>query len=388
MKTSLVNDPVKGRGWARMELVFEDNESPRPREGEIFGLAVQRLPEEIFLQPAGGDRWPRNGSRCYLRPDGQSWDGRSLVLELGPDFTSAFAKVLCAFFLEGSMNTAIDNIAANTRKIDLPSPGGGGSAPGGRMDAEAGAGLWAEDSAPGGRMNGLESPVPGSAEAEEPAVENESGPGLEETSEAGGDIDILKESESGPADQLPPGRAGSARWLLVILAVIVLILALAGAAWFWFNKKQAETPEPGGEAPAVAGIPPGAGTAPAVDEADPKTDVHNLFRRSASREDLEKALAEYDGQPGAEDAVFLLLLELAPVKASYRTRLAAFFDPSDSRPSGTIVKDPLSAYDEYERARQAGDPEAEAALKRLKAWAEERAETDETAAELLKRFEE
>jgi len=81
----------------------------------------------------------------------------------------------------------------------------------------------------------------------------------------------------------------------------------------------------------------------------------------------------------------MLAKALAPRAPEYRVRYAAFMDPTDTRPAGSIKKDPLAAYEEYESARSAGAPEAAAALDRLLKWAEENA-GEPDAARLRQRY--
>jgi hypothetical protein len=107
---------------------------------------------------------------------------------------------------------------------------------------------------------------------------------------------------------------------------------------------------------------------------DALQDVRAMFQRDASEDELREALERYALVAGAEDAVFLLLEGLAPLDPAMRLRYAAFFDPTDSRPAGSIWKDPEAALREYRRAQADGAPEAQQAIETLRAWAEEEAD--------------
>lgn len=380
MKAKLTNDANKDKGWARLELVFSEDDSPRPGEGESFTLAVQRFPEQSFLQAPGGDRWPRGGAENYLPPDGQEWDGQTLVLELGPNFTSALAKVPCMFSLKGSQGSAFNKIRVDTNKIDLPPQD---------YDIVIDPKKMEED-----RRRQRE---------EEERLRQEEEKRLREEEL----LWELEAAESLPPAEIPVAPPGAVTEVLaepdsdgakkssktgLIIAVVVLILALAGggAAWYFLKVGAGTESEPSTDGAQTAGTEStgqsnGRPEGGEVSSQDPKAAVQELFRRGAPFSELEEALAKYDGQEGAEDAVFLLVMELAPVKPEYRTRLAAFFDPSDPRPAGSIVKNAVTAYDEYEAAKMAGDVPAAEAQARLLQWAKDNAETDASAAELSSR---
>lgn len=372
MKAKLKNDPARERGWARLELTFDQAETPRPAAEENFTLSVQKIPEQSFLQPPGGDRWPRGGAERYLEPDAQSWDGRTLALELGPDFTSAMAKTPCCVSLKGSRGAAFSKIRVDTLAIDLPPADYKITIDPQKLAEEERKKLAAEEE----------------RKREEERLRQE-----EEQRQA----ELARQqAESAKAEAGEPevGKS-SQKWLIVLIAVLLLALA-GGLAWYFLIRPKAPEPvvEPAPVTEARPGDepvePPAAETpAPNVSinagSGEAKIEVQNLFRRGAPYAELEEALAKYDGQEGAEDAVFLLALELAPVKPEYRSRLAAFFDPSDPRPAGSITKNAATAYDEYEAAKKAGDAGAAAAQARLLGWARANAATEPSAADLLNR---
>lgn len=103
-----------------------------------------------------------------------------------------------------------------------------------------------------------------------------------------------------------------------------------------------------------------------------------------SLELAQELLKEQDGA----DAAFLLAEDAAQknnVEAMLLT--GSFYDPSNSSPSGSIVKDPEQALYWYTKAKAAGSPQAAERLAALKKWVEaEAAKGNLTAQDLLKRF--
>jgi hypothetical protein len=169
--------------------------------------------------------------------------------------------------------------------------------------------------------------------------------------------------------------------MALIAAALVILLGLG--AWLFlkdrlpgttFSPTAAESPEAGG-----GSLPlPTAGGA-----VSPLEEVRELFRQGSEPAAMRAALDRLDGQAGAEDAVFLLLKALAPHSPENRSRYAAFLDPTDTRPAGSIKKNPEAAYDEYELAKKGGDKSAALAQARLLKWAEEQsAKGDPEAARL------
>jgi|GEM_PF-4580673 len=372
MKAKLKNDPGKERGWARLELMFDEADSARPAEAEKFTISVQKIPEQTFLQPVGGDRWPRGGAERYLEPDHQSWDGRALVLELGPDFTSALAKVPCCVSLKGSQGATFSKIRVDTMAIDMPPADYKITIDPQKLAEEERKKLEAEEQ----------------RKREEERLRQEEEQKAAELARRQAELERAE-----PETDEPEEEKSSKKWLIWL--IVFLILALAGGLIWYFRPKVPESFNP--PAPVTdqtpsdeSAEPPAAETpAPSISitagSGDAKVEVQNLFRRGAPYTELEEAYAKYDGQEGAEDAVFLLAMELANVKPQYRSRLGAFFDPSDPRPSGSITKNATTAFDEYETAKKAGDAEAAAAQARLLEWARDNAASDPSAADLLNR---
>ena len=387
MKAELINLPGRERGWAQLVLHFGDGESPAPQAGEKFTLTVRKFPEETFLQPPGapgGDRWPAGGSECWLSPNEEAWDGRALRLTLGPDFTGAIGHGLRVFHLRGSGGSDFPNLRLPTNGLALPLKSGTGvsigvprpqAPPAVGGDGGSGRSLPAEEPKPADPAPPESLPVetPPPAPEEKPAVEP-APPAPEPTPPA-------------PA----AGKSGGNSLLIVVL--LLLLLALSAAATWYFLLREKPEPTPPAETPQAqepqTPPPDQAETpeAPAAEAAPPNPleEARRLLREGSPTETLAKALSEYDGQSGAEDAAFLLAKALASRGAEYRTRYGAFFDPSDERPSGSIAKNALTAYQEYEQAAKNGDQKAAAARDRLLRWAEKEAPKGEPQAqELLK----
>lgn len=115
--------------------------------------------------------------------------------------------------------------------------------------------------------------------------------------------------------------------------------------------------------------------------------------RKALSEDIspEKALSLAKSLPeSAEqaDAAFLLLEYAAENDNSEAALIVArYYDPTDNMPSGTIRKNPESAYRWYQEALAGGQEEARSQLASLRQWVEERANKgSHEASQLLKNW--
>ena len=113
--------------------------------------------------------------------------------------------------------------------------------------------------------------------------------------------------------------------------------------------------------------------------------------RDALREGLspeaavQKALSLPDA-PETADAAFLLL-EYAADSGNAQAALlvAQYYDPTDDKPSGTIRKNPETAYGWYREALANGREDAREQLERLRRWLDSQAEQgSEDARRLLK----
>jgi cell division protein FtsN len=210
----------------------------------------------------------------------------------------------------------------------------------------------------------------------------------------------------------------------VVFPIVAALLLAGVGAWLFFFKDKGEAPEsssqvetaklepsqpegtpssPASQAPQGS---PGEPSKPSPDQnagqsaADPSKapskeagqkkltpvdEARKLLREGAPEAELVAAVKRLDGQPGAEDAVFIILRKLAPSSPEYRMRFAAFYDPLDTRPAGSVPKNAKHAYDEYEEAKKAGVKSAADRQDALLEWAEAReGSADEGVRELLR----
>jgi TPR repeat protein len=184
-------------------------------------------------------------------------------------------------------------------------------------------------------------------------------------------------------------------WIIVIACFVgVVVVAVAGyLVWRSLQVaevKPQETPE--AELPRMANLPPKKETIPPPPPPSYTPDAPALERaREALREGItpEEALALANSLPESPeraDAAFLLL-EFAAEGGNSEAALAVarYYDPTDTAPSGTIRKNPETAYSWYKQARAGGQENAEIRLAQLRSWVEGQAnEGSYEARELLK----
>ncbi len=172
-------------------------------------------------------------------------------------------------------------------------------------------------------------------------------------------------------------------WLFVIAGIVgLVVIAVAGyLIWQSFQGDEVQPePAPKAELPRMANLPlkkevippppPPSYTpdAPALEKA------RKALREGISPEDavaLAKSLPE---SPERADAAFLLL-EFAADSGNAEAALAVarYYDPTDKEPSGTIRKNPESAYNWYTEALAGGQENAKIRLAQLRRWVEEQA---------------
>jgi len=195
----------------------------------------------------------------------------------------------------------------------------------------------------------------------------------------------------------PPSRPTSvlrSRWLWAAVCLLVVLLAAAGW-WYWRQHRQAPpvaapAPEPAAstEAPAPT-PPPHRRPAPAAEKAapadkapDPPLAQARAFLRAKGALDQALALSQRMPQtPDGRDAAFLLLNAAAEGGQSQAMLLLArFYDPTDTAPAGTIVKDAAQARVWYAKARDAGEADAPSRLDALDAWLRQQADKGDARA--------
>jgi TPR repeat protein len=172
-------------------------------------------------------------------------------------------------------------------------------------------------------------------------------------------------------------------WIVVISGMVGLVVLVVAGYLVWqsfqvdeVKPKEAQKPE----LPRMANLPPKkeAILPPPPPSYTPDAPVLEKARK-ALREGitpeaalaLAKALPE---SPERRDAAFLLL-EFAADSGNAEAALAVarYYDPTDKAPSGTIRKNPETAYGWYTEALAGGQETAKTRLAQLRSWVEEQA---------------
>jgi len=172
-------------------------------------------------------------------------------------------------------------------------------------------------------------------------------------------------------------------WIVVISGIVGLVVLVVAGYLVWqsfqvdeVKPKEAQKPE----LPRMANLPPKkeAILPPPPPSYTPDAPVLEKARK-ALREGitpeaalaLAKALPE---SPERRDAAFLLL-EFAADSGNAEAALAVarYYDPTDKAPSGTIRKNPETAYGWYTEALAGGQETAKTRLAQLRSWVEEQA---------------
>ena len=416
MKAKMIDDAAKGRGHALLIVAFDDGDE-RPGADDHLFVAVKSQPSKLFLQlPSSQARWV-DGAEVYLPVVVKSFEANELILEMAPYFSASYRDKLHEFYLKDSrsifppLRVMTDHISKPPRElanIELPDPSAKFAQKAQedvsrmtRADKPAPdePGPLAEPVPPPPPPVASESPVPlpppapeiqltKSPEPPPPPVASESPVPLPPPAP---EIQLTKSPEPPlapprpiptpplpkPPAPTPPKDAGSAlnkKKIFISLGVSLLLLIAAGVAYY-LSTKSPSAPEVGVETPAAPSEPAAKKT--------PLDEARELLRKNAETGDLAAAVARLDGVPGAEDAVFLLLRKLAPTSPALRTRFAAFYDPLDKRPAGSVQKNAKYAYDEYEEARKAGAEDVVARQEALLDWAEANENSGDEGAKAL-----
>ena len=183
-----------------------------------------------------------------------------------------------------------------------------------------------------------------------------------------------------------PEKSGSKTWLIVL---IVLALLAAGAAAWWFllrepekaplptppaqeqNAEKPQTPEP--EKPKPADNAPQKDAEAAKPALSPLASAREQLRGQALPDvslGMAKPLRKADATPEETDAAFLLLEDAAQKgDAEAMFLVGQFYDPASTLPRGSIPADLTQAKRWYDQAAQKAQPQAKAALDKLKEYA-------------------
>lgn len=184
-------------------------------------------------------------------------------------------------------------------------------------------------------------------------------------------------------------------WILVIAGVAgLVVIVLAGyIVWKSFRVgeevKPKETRKP--VLPRMANLPPKKEAIPTpptpsyTPDAPVLEQAREALRDGLSPEDALALARSLPESPERADAAFLLL-EYAADSGNAEAALAVgrYYDPTDKEPSGTIRKNPETAYGWYQDALTGGQENAKAHIVELRRWVEARAqEGSSEARELL-----
>ena len=173
------------------------------------------------------------------------------------------------------------------------------------------------------------------------------------------------------------------RWCILITATIVITVLVGGYfAWRVSRPRPAvppkETDEPT-NLPRMANLPPKQ-EAPKAVPPSYSPDAPLLEQvREAMREGIDPQAAvmlakSLPQKPERADAAFILLEYAAEAGHSEAALiLARYYDPTSTDDSGTIIKDPATAYEWYQAALSGGQPEAQIHLSALRKWIQKEA---------------
>ena len=172
-------------------------------------------------------------------------------------------------------------------------------------------------------------------------------------------------------------------WIVVIAGIVGLVVLVVAGYLVWqsfqvdeVKPKEAQKPE----LPRMANLPPKKEALPPPPPPSYTPDAPVLEKaRKALREGItpEAALALANALPESlerADAAFLLLEFAADSRnAEAALAVARYYDPTDKTPSGTIRKNPETAYGWYTEALAGGQENAKIRLAQLRSWVEEQA---------------
>jgi hypothetical protein len=186
-------------------------------------------------------------------------------------------------------------------------------------------------------------------------------------------------------------------WVFLIAGIIGLVVFVVAGYLVWrsFQVKEAK-PEAGPkpELPRMANLPPKKEAIPPPPPPSYSPDAPVLEQaRKALREGISPAEAlalarSLPDSPERADAAFLLLEYAADSgNAEAALAVARYYDPTAEEPSGTIRKNPETAYNWYRQALTGGQANAQNDLVELHSWVEKQADDgDYQARELLKNW--
>lgn len=171
-------------------------------------------------------------------------------------------------------------------------------------------------------------------------------------------------------------------WILIISGFIGMVVLFVAGYLIWSSFQKDDLAKPRAvdekrELPRMANLPPKTEAIPPPPPPTYKPDAPVLEKaRKALRDGITPAEALDMAQslpesPERADAAFLLLEYAADSGiADAALAVARYYDPTDTAPSGTIRKNPETAYNWYTDALAGGQKNAGTRLAQLRSWVE------------------
>ncbi|MBW1711707.1 MAG: sel1 repeat family protein [Deltaproteobacteria bacterium] len=147
-------------------------------------------------------------------------------------------------------------------------------------------------------------------------------------------------------------ESGRKRRRLLAAALIIALLLLSVGGYLFWKRTSPKTP------PAATSL----------------NQVREAFKKGLNPDQAMALARSLPETPENADAAFLLF-EYAAESGNAEAALAVgrFYDPASEGPSGSIRKNPASAYEWYKKAQAGGQKQAEKRLADLRQWAEQKA---------------
>jgi TPR repeat protein len=185
------------------------------------------------------------------------------------------------------------------------------------------------------------------------------------------------------------------RFWSTLIAIVLGAAIISSGAYYLFRASGKSSPTATGQKPEKPALPRMANLPPkkaAIEPPPPPSYQPDAPLLEQARDQLRDGIAPDDAvalasslpeSPERADAAFLLLEYAADSGNALAAELVgSYYDPTAETPSGTIRKNPETAYDWYQKAADGGQ-DTELQLKRLRRWVEEQAEQGSREARLL-----